>query len=85
VLKPRQRFGFHNPRHSLATFLLDKEQDTKTIQGLLRLANVSTILGHLWPERECVDGGSVEIDAEGDFAKRLERGKLTFTGDVLQL
>jgi hypothetical protein len=24
-------------------------------------------------------------DAEGDFAKRLERGKLTFTGDVLQV
>jgi integrase len=45
VLKPGQRFGFHNLRHSLATFLLNKESDTKTVQGLLRHANVSTTLG----------------------------------------
>jgi integrase len=45
VLKPGQRFGFHNLRHSLATFLINKESDTKTVQGLLRHANVSTTLG----------------------------------------
>ena len=45
VLKPGQRFGFHNLRHSLATFLINKERDTKTVQGLLRHANVSTTLG----------------------------------------
>jgi site-specific recombinase XerD len=45
VLKRGQRFGFHNLRHSLATFLINKEQDTKTVQGLLRHANVSTTLG----------------------------------------
>jgi integrase len=45
VLKPGQRFGFHNLRHSLATFLINKENDTKTVQGLLRHANVSTTLG----------------------------------------
>ncbi|MDR3748757.1 MAG: tyrosine-type recombinase/integrase [Acidobacteriota bacterium] len=45
VLKPGQRFGFHNLRHSLATFLINKEQDTNTVQGLLRHANVSTTLG----------------------------------------
>ena len=44
VLKPGQRFGFHNLRHSLATFLINKENDTKTVQGLLRHANVSTTL-----------------------------------------
>ena len=44
VLKPGQRFGFHNLRHSLATFLINKEKDTKTVQGLLRHANVSTTL-----------------------------------------
>jgi integrase len=44
VLKPGQRFGFHNLRHSLATFLVNKEKDTKTVQGLLRHANVSTTL-----------------------------------------
>jgi hypothetical protein len=36
-------------------------------------------------KREFVDGGSAGIDAEGDFAKRFERGKLSFTGDVLQV
>lgn len=45
VLKPGQRFGFHNLRHSLATFLVNKASDTKTVQGLLRHANVSTTLG----------------------------------------
>jgi integrase len=45
VLKAGQRFGFHNLRHSLATFLINKEKDTKTVQGLLRHANVSTTLG----------------------------------------
>ena len=32
-------------RHSPATFLINKEQDTKTVQGLLRHANVRTTLG----------------------------------------
>ena len=45
VLKPGQRFGLHNLRHSLATFFVNNENDTKTVQGLLRHANVSTTLG----------------------------------------
>ena len=44
-LKRGQRFGWHNLRHSLATYLINKENDTKTVQGLLRHANVSTTLG----------------------------------------
>src|ERR1017187_1303902 len=39
-----QRFGFHNFRHSLATFLVSRGKDVKTIQGLLRLAKVTTTL-----------------------------------------
>jgi integrase len=39
-----QRFGFHNFRHSLATFLVSRGKDVKTIQGLLRHAKASTTL-----------------------------------------
>ena len=43
-LAPGQRFGFHNFRHSLATFLVSRGKDVKTIQGLLRHAKVTTTL-----------------------------------------
>jgi integrase len=43
-LQPGQRFGFHNFRHSLATFLINKGKDVKTIQGLLRHAKATTTL-----------------------------------------
>jgi integrase len=43
-LEPGQRFGFHNFRHSLATFLVSRGKDVKTIQGLLRHAKVTTTL-----------------------------------------
>jgi len=42
--EPGQRFGFHNFRHSLATFLINKGKDVKTIQGLLRHAKAITTL-----------------------------------------
>jgi integrase len=43
-LESGQRFGFHNFRHSLATFLVSRGKDVKTIQGLLRHAKVTTTL-----------------------------------------
>lgn len=43
-LEAGQRFGFHNFRHSLATFLISRGKDIKTVQELLRHAKVSTTL-----------------------------------------
>src|ERR1019366_997494 len=43
-LEPSQRFGFHNFRHSLATFLVNRGKDVKTTQGMLRHAKVTTTL-----------------------------------------
>ncbi len=44
LLKPGQRFSFHNFRHRLATFLINAGKDVKAIQGLLRNAKASTTL-----------------------------------------
>jgi integrase len=38
------RFGFHNLRHSLASFLVRSKTDPKTVQALLRHADVKTTL-----------------------------------------
>jgi integrase len=39
------RFGFHNLRHSLASFLVDAKCDPKTVQDMLRHADVKVTLG----------------------------------------
>jgi integrase len=46
VLKEREkvRFGFHNLRHSLASFLVRSKTDPKTVQALLRHSHVKTTL-----------------------------------------
>ena len=38
------RFGFHNLRHSLASFLIRSKTDPKTVQALLRHSDVKTTL-----------------------------------------
>jgi len=40
----RRRFGFHNLRHSLASFLVRSKVDPKTVQVLLRHSDVGTTL-----------------------------------------
>ena len=39
------RFGFHTLRHSLASYLVQQGKDPKTVQTLLRRADVATTLG----------------------------------------
>ncbi len=39
-----RRFGFHNLRHSLASFLIRRKTDPKTVQALLRHSDVKTTL-----------------------------------------
>jgi integrase len=39
-----RRFGFHNLRHSLASFLVRSRTDPKTVQALLRHSDVKTTL-----------------------------------------
>jgi site-specific recombinase XerD len=41
----KDRFGFHNLRHSLASFLVRKGTDVKTVQKMLRHSDVSTTIG----------------------------------------
>ena len=38
------RFGFHNFRHSLGSFLVRSKVDPKTVQALLRHSDVKTAL-----------------------------------------
>jgi integrase len=46
-LEKGQRFGFHNLRHSLASFLVTKKKtDVKTVQRSMRHAKSTTMLDH---------------------------------------
>jgi integrase len=46
-LEKGQRFGFHNLRHSLASFLVTKKKtDVKTAQRSMRHAKSTTMLDH---------------------------------------
>jgi integrase len=54
------RFGFHNLRHSLASFLVRSKTDPKTVQTLLHHSNVKTMLqlyAHSVPEDRLVAQG----------------------------
>jgi integrase len=60
-LKSGQRFGFHNFRHSLATYLISRGKDVKTIQDLLRHAQVSTTLDLY---SQAIDSAKLEAQEE---------------------
>ena len=60
-LVPGQRFGFHNFRHSLATFLVSRCKNTKTVQELMRHAKVTTTL-ELYSQ--AIDAAKLEAQQE---------------------
>ena len=46
-----QRFGLHNLRHSLSTWLVNKAKvEPKTVQGILRHSKIQTMLDLYTPE-----------------------------------
>ena len=76
-----RRFGFHNLRHSLASFLVRRKTDPKTVQALLRHSDVKTTLqlyAHSVSE-DRMTADSPGHDAASDFGrgngrKRTESG-----------
>ena len=45
ILKPGQRFGFHNLRHSLSSLLITgQKSDVRTTQDILRHSNSATTI-----------------------------------------
>jgi integrase len=71
-LKKGQRFGFHNFRHGLPSWLVNQGTDVKTVQGLLRHANVSTTLG-LYAHRV----NSSMLAAQDSMMRALQPGSQT--------
>jgi integrase len=66
-LVPGQRFGFHNLHHSLATFLVSRGKDVKTIQELRRHAKVTTTLDLY---SQAIDAAKLEAQEEIALAIR---------------
>ena len=62
-----KRFGLHNFRHSLSTFLVNSKIQARTVQGLLRHANVKTTL-------------NLYTQADGDETRAAQGQFLTAVG-----
>jgi hypothetical protein len=76
VLGLDRDFGFHNFRHSLATFLISKGKDVKTIQGLLRRAKASTTL-----DRYSQAMDEPKLAAQRDIALAIQSSHARWAGD----
>lgn len=71
-IKKGQRFGFHNFRHGLASWLVNQGTDMKTVQGLLRHSSVTTTLG-LYAHRV----NASMMAAQDSMMQALETGSQT--------
>ncbi len=67
------RFGFHNFRHSLASYLVRTKTDVKTVQALLRHSDVKTTL-QLYSHSVT---GSARGNAECDSQQKTDKCGLT--------
>jgi integrase len=66
------RFGFHNLRHSLASFLVQAGKDPKTVQTLLRHADVHTTL-QIYAHSRNEDRMTAQGDMLAAFLRRVRR------------
>jgi integrase len=64
--RPVKRWGFHNLRHSLGSWLVSNGVDLKTVSSMLRHANVRTTLGIY---SHAVDAN--KLAAQGQFLNTL--------------
>jgi integrase len=78
-LERGQRFGFHNFHHSLATFLIKKGKDVKTIQGLLRHAKASITLNIY---SQAIDAS--KLAAQRDIALAITSNQVEATNALIE-
>jgi integrase len=66
---PIKRWGWHNLRHSLASWLVSNGVDVKTVSSMLRHSNIKTTLGIY---SHAID--SNKLAAQGEFLEKLLPG-----------
>jgi integrase len=69
--RPVKRWGFHNLRHNLGSWLVSNGVDLKTVSSMLRHANVRTTLSIY---SHAVDAN--KLAAQGQFLNSLLLGEL---------
>jgi len=64
IQKDAPRFGFHNFRHSLATFLISEGQNPDVVRRMLRQSHIDTTLIYTHMDSE-------RIGAQGRMLERM--------------
>ena len=68
-MKSGSRFGWHNLRHSLATFFGSSEIPLSTIQSMLRHAKPATTARYIHAVN------SKQVEAQGKYLEAIKVGK----------